>query len=81
MTKYKQNVALTWMWGRRFIAIFCLLCYSEGAGRFLQVAMLFPPVPQKLGGGDLMTDFETFSMIIMILTLVIAAYKLGKDSK
>ena len=43
--------------------------------------MLIPPIPQKLGGGDLMTDFETFSMIVMILTLVIAAYKLGKDSK
>ena len=28
-----------------------------------------------------MTDFEIFSMIIMILTLVIAAYKMGKDSR
>lgn len=28
-----------------------------------------------------MSDFETFSMIVMIITLVIAAYKLGKDSK
>ena len=45
------------------------------------MAMLCPPVLQKLGGGDHMTDFEIFSMIVMILTLVIAAYKLGKDSK
>lgn len=28
-----------------------------------------------------MTDFEILSMVIMIFTLVIAAYKLGKDSK
>lgn len=28
-----------------------------------------------------MSDYETFSMVIMIITLVIAAYKLGKDSK
>ncbi len=43
--------------------------------------MLFPLALQKLEGGDHMTDFEIFSMIVMILTLVIAAYKLGKDSK
>lgn len=29
---------------------------------------------------NFMSDFEIFSMIVMILTLVIAAYKLGKDS-
>ena len=43
--------------------------------------MRSPLALQKLGGGDLMTDFEIFSMIVMVLTLVIAAYKLGKDSK
>lgn len=68
------------MWGRRFIAIFCLLCYSEGAGRFLQVAMLsFGST--KARGGDSMTGYEVISTIVMIITLVIAAYKLGKDSK
>ena len=43
--------------------------------------MLYPLALQKLEGGDPMTDFEIFSMVVMILTLVIAAYKLGKDSK
>ncbi len=35
----------------------------------------------KARGGDSMTGYEVISTIVMIITLVIAAYKLGKDSK
>ncbi len=35
----------------------------------------------KARGGDCMTDFEILSTIVMIITLVFTAYKMGKDSK
>ena len=60
-------------------------CYPMGetiaspAGR-IQMALGFSPLTLYTGkGGEIMTDFEIFSMVAMIFSLVLRAFQLGRS--
>ena len=56
--------------------------YSEAfglpAGR-KQMALGFSPLDTKVEGGEIMTDFEIISVVIMTISLVLKAIKFGRD--
>ena len=62
-----------------------LLCYNVNeapglpAGR-KQMALGFSP-PTKVEGGEIMSDFEIISAVVMIISLVLKAIKFGRDTK
>ena len=62
------------------------LCYNASgtfgfsAGR-KQMALGFSPLNTKVEGGEIMSDFEIISVVIMIASLVLKAIKFGRDTK
>ena len=50
------------------------------AGR-KQMALGFSPLNTKVEGGEIMSDFEIISVVIMIASLVLKAIKFGRDMK
>ena len=48
------------------------------AGR-KQMALGFSPLNTKVEGGEIMTDFEIISVVIMVASLVLKAIKFGRD--
>ena len=60
------------------------LCYN-GRGTFgfpagrKQMALGFSPLNTKVEGGEIMSDFEIVSVVIMIASLVLKAIKFGRD--
>ena len=50
------------------------------AGR-KQMALGFSPLNTKVEGGEIMTDFEILSLVIMIASLVLNAIKFGRGGK
>ena len=60
-----------------------LLCYTTDeafglpAGR-KQMALGFSPLNTKVEGGEIMTDFEIISAVIMIISLVLNAIRFGR---
>ena len=50
------------------------------AGR-KQMALGFSPLNTKVEGGEIMSDFEIISVVIMIASLVLKAIKFGRDTK
>ena len=62
------------------------LCYN-GRGTFgfpagrKQMALGFSPLNTKVEGGEIMSDYEILSLVIMILSLVLKAIQFGRDSK
>ena len=60
------------------------LCYN-GRGTFgfpagrKQMALGFSPLNTKVEGGEIMSDFEIISAVVMIISLVLKAIKFGRD--
>ena len=50
------------------------------AGR-KQMALGFSPLNTKVEGGEIMSDFEIISVVIMVASLVLKAIQFGRDSK
>ena len=50
------------------------------AGR-KQMALGFSPLNTKVEGGEIMSDFEIISVVIMVASLVLNAIRLGRDTK
>ena len=48
------------------------------AGR-KQMALGFSPLNTKVEGGEIMSDFEIISVVIMIASLVLKAISFGRD--
>ena len=48
------------------------------AGR-KQMALGFSPLNTKVEGGEIMSDFEIISVVILIVSLVLKAIKFGRD--
>ena len=48
------------------------------AGR-KQMALGFSPLNTKVEGGEIMSDFEIISVVIMVISLVLKAIKFGRD--
>ena len=48
------------------------------AGR-KQMALGFSPLNTKVEGGEIMSDFEIVSVVIMVASLVLKAIKFGRD--
>ena len=48
------------------------------AGR-KQMALGFSPLNTKVEGGEIMSDFEIISVVIMVASLVLKAIKFGRD--
>ena len=44
------------------------------------MALGFSPLNTKVEGGEIMSDFEIISVVIMIASLVLTAIKFGCDS-
>ena len=45
------------------------------------MALGFSPLNTKVEGGEIMSDFEIISVVIMIASLVLKAIKFGRDTK
>ena len=45
------------------------------------MALGFSPLNTKVEGGEIMSDFEIISLVIMIASLVLNAIKFGRDIK
>ena len=45
------------------------------------MALGFSPLNTKVEGGEIMSDFEIISVVIMIASLVLKAIKFGLDTK
>ena len=45
------------------------------------MALGFSPLNTKVRGGEIMSDFEIISVVIMIASLVLKAIKFGRDMK
>ena len=43
------------------------------------MALGFSPLNTKVEGGEIMTDFEIISVVIMVASLVLKAIKFGRD--
>ena len=43
------------------------------------MALGFSPLDTKVEGGEIMTDFEIISVVIMTISLVLKAIKFGRD--
>jgi len=48
------------------------------AGR-KKMALGFSPLNTKVEGGEIMSDFEIISVVIMVISLVLKAIKFGRD--
>ena len=63
-----------------------LVCYN-GRGTFgfpagrKQMALGFSPLNTKVEGGEIMSDFEIISVVIMVASLVLNAIRLGRETK
>ena len=61
-----------------------MLCYNASgtfgspAGR-KQMALGFSPLNTKVEGGEIMSDFEIISVVIMVISLVLKSIKFGRD--
>ena len=45
------------------------------------MALGFSPLNTKVEGGEIMSDFEIISVVIMIASLVLKTIKFGRDMK
>ena len=45
------------------------------------MALGFSPLNTKVEGGEIMSDFEIISVVIMVASLVLNAIRLGRDTK
>mgnify|MGYP000175750551 CR=1 FL=1 len=45
------------------------------------MALGFSPLNTKVEGGEIMSDFERLYLVIMIISLVLAAIQIGRDGK
>ena len=45
------------------------------------MALGFSPLNTKVEGGEIMSDFEIISAVVMIISLVLKAIKFGRDTK
>ena len=45
------------------------------------MALGFSPLNTKVEGGEIMSDFEIISVVIMIASLVLKAIQFGRNSK
>ena len=45
------------------------------------MALGFSPLNTKVEGGEIMSDFEIISVVIMVASLVLKAIQFGRDSK